>query len=104
MGFEEVVNPVIVEEEEVKRQLGNESLAVLDRCFYLAGLPRPNIGISKEEITKIEEIIGRNLEEKEIEAMKESFHAYKKGRIEGDDLITVLSENFPSMTSVEQRS
>ena len=94
MGFEEVVNPVIVEEEEVKRQFGHESLAVLDRCFYLAGLPRPNIGISKEEITKIEEIIGRNLEEKEIEAMKESFHAYKKGRIEGDDLISVLSERL----------
>jgi len=36
LGFEEVMNPVIIEEEEVKKQFGKEALAVLDRCYYLA--------------------------------------------------------------------
>ena len=42
MGFEEMMNPLIVDDKEVRKQFGSEALAVLDRCFYLAGLPRPN--------------------------------------------------------------
>jgi O-phosphoseryl-tRNA synthetase len=37
--FRETINPVFIEEEHVYRQFGPEAPAVLDRCFYLAGLP-----------------------------------------------------------------
>jgi Phenylalanyl-tRNA synthetase alpha subunit (archaeal type) len=53
LGFEEVMNPVILEEAEVKRQFGKEALAVLDRCYYLAGLPRPDIGISDARVKQM---------------------------------------------------
>lgn len=50
LGFTEVINPLIVEDVHVKKQFGKEALAVLDRCFYLATLPRPNVGISEKQI------------------------------------------------------
>ncbi len=83
MGFKEVVNPIIVEDVHVKKQFGKEALAVLDRCFYLASLPKPNVGISSEKIRVIEKIIGKKIEGKELQKV---FHAYKKGKIDGDDL------------------
>jgi len=94
MGFEETINPIIVEENDVKKQFGPESLAVLDRCFYLAGLPRPNIGVSKNQIKRIESIIGRELNDDEKIAIKETLHLYKKGKIDGDDLIADISKRL----------
>ncbi|MBC7110572.1 MAG: O-phosphoserine--tRNA ligase, partial [Archaeoglobi archaeon] len=58
MGFSEVVNPVFIEEIDVRRQFGKEADAVLDRCFYLAGLPRPDVGMSEEKRREIERILG----------------------------------------------
>ncbi len=84
LGFREVVNPLIVEEGHVKRQFGKEALAVLDRCFYLASLPKPNVGISAEKVEKIKEIV--EVSEGEIEELREVLHLYKKGKIDGDDL------------------
>jgi O-phosphoseryl-tRNA synthetase len=37
LGFEEVVNPLFIEDKEIKRQFGPEAVAVLDRCYYLGG-------------------------------------------------------------------
>ena len=85
MGFEEMMNPLIVDEKEVHKQFGSEALAVLDRCFYLAGLPRPNVGISDERIAQITEILG-DIGEEGIDKIRKELHAYKKGKIEGDDL------------------
>lgn len=86
LGFKEVVNPVIIEDIHVRRQFGKEALAVLDRCFYLASLPRPNIGISDDRINKIGEIIGREVEKDEVDGLRQIFHEFKKGRLDGDDL------------------
>jgi len=86
LGFKEVVNPVIVEDSHVKRQFGKEALAVLDRCFYLASLPRPNIGISAERIAEIEKVAGKKLSKDEINELKSIFQEFKKGKIDGDDL------------------
>ena len=61
LGFSEAMNPVMVEAQDVYRQFGSEALAVLDRCFYLAGLPRPDIGISDERIDQINCLLGRVL-------------------------------------------
>ncbi len=93
LGFTEVMNPIIVDEKEVQKQFGHESLAVLDRCFYLSGLPRPDIGISDFQINKIKNIlkIENNNLLNFITILKDIFHEYKKGTIEGDDLVYEIS-------------
>jgi len=84
-GFEEMINPTIVEETEVYKQYGSEAPVILDRCFYLAGLPRPDIGISKERTQQIKKI-----GDVDIEKLKDIFKGYKKGEIEGDNLVEEL--------------
>ncbi|MDD4331358.1 MAG: O-phosphoserine--tRNA ligase [Methanosarcinaceae archaeon] len=90
MGFSEMMNPLIVDEREVHKQFGNEALAVLDRCFYLAGLPRPNVGISDERIVKIKAILGE-VGSEGIDKIRKVLHSYKKGKVEGDDLVPEIS-------------
>ncbi|HEY3423054.1 MAG TPA: O-phosphoserine--tRNA ligase [Methanocellaceae archaeon] len=87
MGFEEAVNPIIIEESDIFKQFNYEALAVLDRVFYIGGLPRPNVGISDERFIQIEEILGKPLSEDDKEIIRTIFHKYKKGEIEGDDLV-----------------
>ncbi len=91
MGFKEVINPIIVEDVHVKKQFGKEALAVLDRCFYLATLPKPNVGISADKIRAIEQITGKSVGNK-VRDLQRIFHMYKKGRIDGDDLSYEIAE------------
>ncbi|RZN15886.1 MAG: O-phosphoserine--tRNA ligase [Methanosarcinales archaeon] len=92
LGFDEVLNPLIVDEKDVHKQFGYESLAVLDRCFYLAGLPRPDIGISDERVLKIKQLL--NIDDKRVEEIRQILHSYKKGEVEGDDLVSVISHRL----------
>jgi O-phosphoseryl-tRNA synthetase len=87
LGFEEVMNPVIIEEAEVKKQFGKEALAVLDRCYYLAGLPRPDIGISEDRVKRMNAYFNKEFSKEEIEALRNTLHRYKKGEIDGDDMV-----------------
>ena len=91
LGFEELVLPMFVEEDEIYKQYGPEAALILDRLFYLAGLPRPDIGISKEKITAIINLIP-NFDKEEI--LKKIFREYKTGDIEADDLIEVFIEKL----------
>ena len=91
LGFHEVMNPVIIEEEEVKKQFGKEALAVLDRCYYLAGLPRPDIGISAARVKQMSTLFGKQFSRDEIEALQDTLHRYKKGELDGDDLVHEIS-------------
>jgi len=91
LGFEEVCNPIIVEEQEVYRQFGPEASAVLDRVFYLGGLDRPNQGIGKAELEGISGITGKAVSSLEEEALRELLQSYKKSAIDGDDLIHATS-------------
>jgi O-phosphoseryl-tRNA synthetase len=90
LGFNETVNPVFVDEEDIYKQFGPEAPAVLDRCFYLAGLPRPDIGIGMDKIEVIEEV-GVPLNEEKIQSLKDIFRSYKKGDESGDDLVHDVS-------------
>ena len=90
LGFKETVNPVFIDEEHIYKQFGPEAPAVLDRCFYIAGLPRPDIGIGMDKIEKIEKI-GVSLDENKIESLKDVFRGYKKGDVSGDDLVHDVS-------------
>ena len=90
LGFSETVNPVFIDEEDIYKQFGPEAPAVLDRCFFLAGLPRPDIGIGMDKIQIIEEI-GVSLNDDKINALKDIFRSYKKGDESGDDLVHDVS-------------
>lgn len=93
LGFDEAVNPMVVEEADIYKQYGHEAPAILDRCYYLATLPRPDIGIGAERVSKIREI-GGPVGEEALSKLKEIFHDYKKGRIDGDDLVEKVAEGL----------
>lgn len=85
-----MVNPVFIEKDQIYKQFGPEAPAVLDRCFYLAGLPRPDIGLGPDKIEKIEKL-GVSLDEDRIQNLKDVFRGYKKGDTSGDDLVHELA-------------
>jgi O-phosphoseryl-tRNA synthetase len=86
------MNPVMVDSSDVYRQFGSEALAVLDRCFYLAGLPRPDIGMSDERVSLVNALLGRDMSAEEQEAFRQILHGYKKGKVEGDDLVQEIAK------------
>jgi O-phosphoseryl-tRNA synthetase len=109
MGFDEAEVPVIIEEKDIYRQFGPEAMAVLDRVFYLGGLPRPNVGIARKQLDEINEILrshrNPHVHESTVpvgeahphghyqqmtpeteEHLRETLHAYKKSEIDGDEL------------------
>ena len=53
MGFDEVINETIFPAEDVMKQWGPTGYAILDRCYYLAALPRPDVGLSAQKQAKI---------------------------------------------------
>ncbi|MFB0500902.1 MAG: O-phosphoserine--tRNA ligase [Candidatus Bathyarchaeia archaeon] len=87
MGFAEVITPLITEECHVYLQYGPEAPVILDRIFYLAGLPRADIGISKENISEIKKIVPYF---NEVRVLQHIFRKYKRGEIESDDLTETL--------------
>src|SRR5512137_1473775 len=91
LGFDEAENPVIIDEKDIYRQFGPEAMAVLDRVFYLGGLPRPNVGIGKAQIDQINQIISRSLTDSDEESLRKTLHAYKKSEIDGDELTYELA-------------
>ncbi len=86
MGFDEVENRTIIPEADVKKQYGSEAYVILDRIFYLARLPRPDIGLGRDKEDAIKKIIGSF----DIALMKDILRRYKKGEIEGDDFVEEL--------------
>ena len=89
LGFTETINPLYIEDTDVKKQFGPEAAAVLDRCYYLGGLPRPDVGLSDEKISLIKEF-GAKIED--IKVLTNTLHSYKKGEFGGDDLVYMLSD------------
>lgn len=91
LGFDEVENPLFINETDVYRQFGPEAMAVLDRVFYLGGLPRPNVGIARTQLEGIAGVLGRPVPPAVEDQLRETLHAYKKKQIDGDDLVHALS-------------
>jgi O-phosphoseryl-tRNA synthetase len=115
LGFDEAENPVIIDEKDIYRQFGPEAMAVLDRVFYLGGLPRPNVGIAKKQLDEINEILQSHVRlpvhresvpagqpehhghyqpmtQETEERLRETLHAYKKSEIDGDELTVELAK------------
>jgi len=86
LGFDEVENLTILPDSDVSKQYGPEARVILDRVFYLAELPRPEVGLSAKKITEARKI-ARALQ---VEELKSIFRRYKKGEIEADDLLEEL--------------
>ncbi len=91
LGFSEMVNPLFIDEEHIYKQFGPEAPAVLDRCFYLGGLPRPDIGLAADKIEMMRDM-GIDTDPGRIEKLKDVFRSYKKGDLPGDDLVLEVSE------------
>ena len=91
LGFMEVANPIIVDETEVRKQYGSEALAILDRCYYLATLPRPDIGLSKAKCQEIERR-GVQLTDEKTSALRNVLRDYKREKIASDDLVEKIAE------------
>ncbi len=115
LGFDEAENPVIIEEKDIYRQFGPEAMAVLDRVFYLGGLPRPNVGIARKQLDEINEILMSHqsplahahsvpageahhhtsyspMTKETEERLRETLHGYKKSEIDGDELTIELAK------------
>ena len=115
LGFDEAENPVIIEEKDIYRQFGSEAMAVLDRVFYLGGLPRPNVGIARKQLDEINDILMSHksplahtgsvsvteahsqttyppMTKETEERLRETLHAYKKSEIDGDELTIELAK------------
>ncbi len=93
LGFRELEIPLFIEEEDVYKQYGPEAPAILDRCYYLAGIPRPEIGLSEKKIDKIKNVV-KNWDDTMLKSLKEILRDYKLGRIEGDDLVETIAQGL----------
>ncbi|KXA94802.1 hypothetical protein AKJ39_01195 [candidate division MSBL1 archaeon SCGC-AAA259J03] len=91
LGFQETVVPALIERDEIRKQYGPETPVILDRVFFLAGLDRSDLGISREYLEKIrEEVPGFD----DLGTLKKIFRRYKKGEIASDDLAEVMMEEL----------
>jgi len=112
LGFDEVENLTMLPDSDVVKQYGPEARAILDRAFYLAELPRPDIGLSARRIAQLKKIA----EDIDIEKLQTILRNYKKGEIEADNLIEefiaglgitdyqateLLDEVFPEMKELQ---
>ena len=60
---------------------------ILDRIFFLAGLDRPDIGISEKKIEEIKKIVPDFIA---FDKLKAIFRKYKKGKIDSDNLVEIM--------------
>jgi len=86
LGLDEVENLTLLPDSDVIKQYGPEARVILDRAFYLAELPRPDIGLSAKRIAEIRKIA----EGMDVERLQTILRNYKKGEIEADNLVEEL--------------
>ena len=83
LGFDEVENLTLLPDSDIAKQYGPEARVILDRAFYLAQLPRPDIGLSAKRIADIK----KTAEEIDVDRLQTILRSYKKGEIEADNLV-----------------
>ncbi len=85
-GFSEIENQMFISEDDVYKQYGPEAPVILDRVYYLGGLPRPDIGLSDEKISEVREIAPYI----NTGNFKKILRGYREGTVEGDDILEVM--------------
>ncbi len=93
MGFDEVFLKPIWDENHVKMQYGPEAPAILDRLYYLASLPRPDVALSQEIQDKISKRVTID-----IDTLKQIFRDYKMGRVDSGELIETFVQQLKIST------
>ncbi len=88
VGLDEMINPAIVEDMHVYKQYGPEAPLILDRVFYIAGLDRADIGLSKAKLDLINEIVPGFSGEEQLRGL---LREYKEAVIEADDFLEELA-------------
>lgn len=91
LGFKEMLLPVFINEEEIFKEYGSEAALILDRVFYLAELPRPDIGLSRKKMDAIREMIPTF---RKFDALKTILKEYKRGKLEADDFLEKMVERL----------
>ncbi|MFC1911185.1 O-phosphoserine--tRNA ligase [Chloroflexota bacterium] len=86
LGLDEVENLTLLPDSDVVKQYGPEARVILDRAFYLAELPRPEIGLSAKRIAEI----GKIVEGMDVDKLQTILRSYKKGEVEADNLVEEL--------------
>lgn len=80
LGFDEVENLTMLPDSDVVKQYGPEARVILDRAFYLAELPRPDIGLSARRIARLKKI-AEEIDTERLQTCRE---------IEADNLVEEL--------------
>ena len=91
LGFVEIANPIIVEDADVRKQYGPEANVILDRCFYLASLPRPDIGLEKDKVDMLGKL-GVPVTQKSLDKLRSVLRDYKRGALAADDFAEAVAE------------
>jgi O-phosphoseryl-tRNA synthetase len=86
LGLDEVENLTVLPDSDVIKQYGPEARVILDRAFYVAELPRPDIGLSAKRTAELRKIA----EGMDVERLQTILRDYKKGKIEADNLVEEL--------------
>lgn len=93
MGFDQVFLKPIWDEQHVKMQYGPEAPAILDRLYYLASLPRPDIALSREIQDRILERVDVSFDN-----LQQIFKEYKRGAIDSGELIETFVQRLALST------
>ncbi len=90
IGFDEMENYFLIPEEDVYKQYGEEAPVILDRVYYLATLPRPDIGISKEQAEAVQAV----KDGLDITVLQRIFRKYREANIDSDELMEEISKSL----------
>jgi len=115
MGFDEVYLKQFFSKDNVEKQYGPEAPAILDRLYFLATLPRPDIGISddrkgfiKERIPDIDfdklKNVCRDYKMDKIDPGDLSEELATRLRLKPEDATFLLDEAFPEVMNIEPKA
>ncbi len=93
LGFDEIINETIFPQEDVLKQWGPTAYAILDRCYYLAALPRPDVGLSSQKQAAIRSF-NIDLPPEKVAALQLILHKLKTGELEGDELVREIGKEL----------
>ena len=93
LGFDEIINETIFPQEDIMKQWGPTGYAILDRCYYLAALPRPDVGLSSQKQAEIKSF-GIDLPHEKVAALQLTLHKLKTGELESDELIREIAKEL----------
>lgn len=93
MGYDQVFLKPIWDEQHVRMQYGPEAPAILDRLYYLASLPRPDIALSQKIKSTILERVDIS-----FDTLQQIFKEYKRGSIDSGELIETFVKQLTVST------